>query len=91
MDYLWQTTQNLVDIETEWNLKILLKRSCFMCEESRYRNRMEFKADSVALNFVFAPSRYRNRMEFKATLVNSLKSTVLVDIETEWNLKAAAL
>ena len=60
----------MVDIATEWNLKLAQVVSVCCLHISRYSNRMEFK---VLTNNNVNPirnSRYSNRMEFKDDYVS---------------------
>ncbi len=53
----------------------------------RYRNRVEFKVRIVSQYDLRQYGRYRNRVEFKVKSVTCGVLRLMVDIETEWNLK----
>ena len=57
-----------VDIETEWNLKSFMEW-LFLWKTGRYRNRVEFKADTTYEDVMRMLGRYRNRVEFKDGLI----------------------
>ncbi len=71
--------RRVVDIATEWNLKLPLPLRHLLPDMCRYSNRMEFKVHRTLLPIPDTVSRYRNRMEFKELAASAFFSRIIME------------